>query len=81
MVDYVFYVLISGAGYISTLNYTSDVVIIRDPLPGFDPDYFVIISAVAICLVLFAAFPANYSPSRTQFFLLCFKSSTYSDKA
>ena len=64
LVDFVFYVLIGGAGYLSTLNYTSDVVIIREPLPGFDPDYCVIISAVAICLVLITSVPTNYNPGR-----------------
>ena len=80
-VDFLFYLVIGGCGYYSTMNYTSDNVIKRPPLPSMDPDYFVIISAAAICIVLFAAFPMNYSPTRNQFFLLLLKQSNYSQKA
>ena len=63
-IDLLFYLLIAGCGYFSTFNYTSDNLIKRAPLKSFDPDYCMIVSAVAICLVLFAAFPNNYSPCR-----------------
>ena len=80
-IDLIFYMLIAGFGYYSTLNYTNDNVIKRAPLPVYDPDYTVIISAIAICLVLFAAFPMNLSPCRNQFFLLTQKTANYSNKA
>jgi len=63
-VDAIFYYTIACAGYFSMFNYTSDVVIERPALSGFDPDYFSLIAAVAICVVLFAAFPSNYNPCR-----------------
>ena len=59
-----FYYLIASAGYFSTFNDTSPVVIERKALPSFDPDYFCLLAAVAICIVLFAAFPVNYNPCR-----------------
>ena len=72
ILDAFFYYLVAGAGYFSMFNATSPVVIERPALPGFDPDYACILAAVAICIVLCAAFPANYNPCRNQFFYLVF---------
>ena len=80
LLDLVFYVFIASAGYFSTFNATSDVVIQRDPLPSYAPDYTCLVGAVAICVVLFAAFPTNYNPCRNQFFLLCFANADFSNK-
>ena len=66
----IFYVAIAGCGYFSTFNYTGNNLIQRKPLPGFKPDYLFIVSAVAICLVLFSAFATNYGPTRQQIFLV-----------
>ena len=76
----VFYLLIASAGYFSTFNATSDVVIQRDPLPAYTPDYTMLGAAVGICVVLFAAFPQVYNPCRNQFFLLCFNEPNFSQK-
>ena len=70
ILDCVFYYIIASAGYFSTFNNTSPVVIERPALPGFDPDYFCLAAAIAICIVLCAAFPVNYNPCRNQFFNL-----------
>mmetsp|Transcript_15140 Transcript_15140/g.20549 ORF Transcript_15140/g.20549 Transcript_15140/m.20549 type:complete len:106 (-) Transcript_15140:447-764(-) len=78
-VDIIFYLIIASAGYFSTFNATSDVVIQRDPLPGYTPDYTALAAAGSICLVLFAAFPVNYSPCRNQFFLLCYNDADFSN--
>ena len=78
--DFIFYLVIASAGYFSTFNWTSDIVIQRDPLPAYDPDYTTLLAAFAICVVLFAAFPANYNPCRNQFFLLCFNEPNFSNK-
>ncbi len=80
LVDFVFYIFIASAGYFSMFNATSDVVIQRDPLPNFDPDYTALIAAFAICIVLFAAFPTNYNPCRNQFFLLVYANADFSNK-
>ena len=76
----VFYLLIASAGYFSTFNATSDVVIQRDPLPAYTPDYTMLGAAVGICVVLFAAFPQVYNPCRNQFFLRCFIEPNFSQK-
>lgn len=76
----IFYLLIASAGYFSTFNATSDVVIQRDPLPAYNPDYTMLGAAIGICIVLFAAFPQVYNPCRNQFFLLCFNEPNFSQK-
>ena len=80
-IDAFFYYLIASAGFFSMFNATSDVVLERPPLPSFDPDYFTLAAAVAICVVLFVAFPMNYNPCRNQFFLLAFNQREFSNKA
>ena len=81
ILDCVFYYIIACAGYFSTFNATSPVVIERAPLPGFDPDYACLAAALAIVVVLCAAFPANYNPCRNQFFYLVFNQQDFSQKA
>ena len=81
VLDCLFYYIIASAGYFSTFNATSPVVIEREALASFKPDYFCLFAAAAICLVLCAAFPANYMPWRTQFFFLVFNRQNFSQKA
>ena len=81
ILDCVFYYVIASAGYFSTFNSTSPVVIERPPLEGFDPDYACLAAALAIVVVLCAAFPANYNPCRNQFFYLVFNQQDFSQKA
>ena len=71
-VDAIFYFFVAGAGYLSTFNATSPVVIERDALPGFNPDYVCLVGAVFICVIICAAFPAQYNPCRNQFFYLVY---------
>ena len=78
LTDCIFYYIIASAGYFSTFNATSPVVIERDALPGFDPDYASLIAAFAIVVVLCAAFPANYNPCRNQFFYLVYDQQDFS---
>ena len=80
-VDFIFYVLIGASGYFSMFNATNDVVIKRPALSSFSPDYTALGAALAICVVLFAAFPVNYNPCRNQFFLLIYKDADFSNKA
>ena len=80
ILDCVFYYIIASAGYFSTFNNTSPVVIERDALPKLDPDYFCLLAAVAICVVLCAAYPANYNPCRNQFFYLVYDDGNFSQK-
>lgn len=80
-IDIIFYILIAGAGYLSTFNRTSDIMIERPALPGFSPDYAMLAAAISIILVLIAAFALNYSPARNQLMLLIFKTNEFSNKA
>jgi amino acid permease len=70
MIDFIFYTAIASAGYWSTLSASPTVIITRMPLPNFTPDYAMLVAACALCLVIFAAFPCNFNPFRTQFFTL-----------
>lgn len=80
-IDFIFYAMMCSAGYWSTYNYTPQLVVTRPPLPGFDPDYCMLVASAALCLVLFAAFPCNYNPWRNQFFTLIMRQPNYSQKA
>lgn len=63
-IDCIFYTAICSAGYWSTYNYSPQIIIARPPLPGFDPDYCMLVASATLCLVLFASFPCNYNPWR-----------------
>jgi|LakMenEpi03Aug12_release.lakeMendotaPanAssembly.Ray.scaffolds.fasta_scaffold289020_1 hypothetical protein len=65
IIDFIFYSWLTSAGYWATMNYTNTVVISRDPLPGFSPDYAMMVAAFAIAIVITAAFPVNFVPFRT----------------
>jgi len=59
-----FYMTFAVAGYFSTFNATTTVVLERPPLSSMNKDYFCLTAAMAICIVLFAAFPVNFNPFR-----------------
>jgi amino acid permease len=64
VVDVAFYVTIALAGYFSTYNQTPKIVLDRNPLPGIERDYALMIAQLAIIMVLFVAVPVNYNPFR-----------------
>ena len=68
LIDCVAYTTVAVSGYISTFNATMTIVVERKPLDNFKPDYFMIVAAGSICLVLFAALPVNAVPCRNLFF-------------
>ena len=59
----VFYLVVAIAGYFSTFNYTNPVVIERKPLSG-DYDYWCLVGAAAVCVIMVASLPLNYHPWR-----------------
>jgi hypothetical protein len=81
MIDCVAYATVAVAGYVSTFNYTNSIVVERPSLPGFSPDYFMLVAAGSISLVLFAALPVNAVPCRNMFFLFVMRQPEYSQKA
>jgi hypothetical protein len=81
MIDCIAYSVVAVAGYVSTFNYTNSIVVERPSLPGFSPDYFMLVAAGSISLVLFAALPVNAVPCRNMFFLFVMRQPEYSQKA
>lgn len=81
LIDFLFYTAICSGGYWSTYNYSPQIIIARPPLPGFDPDYCMLVASGALCLVLFASFPCNYNPWRNQFFTFIMRQPNFSNKA
>lgn len=81
IVDLIFYLTFATAGYFSTFNFTNQIAIAREPLPGFKPDYPMLVAAGAVFLVVFAAYPSNFNPWRNQFFLVVMGKTEYSQKA
>jgi hypothetical protein len=63
LVDLLFYLTIASAGYFSTYNHTSPIVLEREPIDG-KRDYAILVSMISIIVVLFVAVPVNYNPFR-----------------
>ena len=72
LTDMFFYMIIGVAGYMSTFNYTQSIVVERPPLEGYSKDYYMLVGALAICLIMVASLPVNYHPWRYQIFIFCF---------
>jgi amino acid permease len=64
LVDMFFYIVIGVAGYMSTFNETQSIVVERDPLNGYKRDYYMLVGAIGICLIMVASLPVNYHPWR-----------------
>lgn len=62
--DFMFYSIIAMAGYFSTYNLTSHIVLERPPIKEGSIDYPIVISMVSIIIVLFVAVPLNFNPFR-----------------
>lgn len=72
-IDFVAYSLVAFSGYFSTFNFTNTIVVERPALHNMDPDYFMLVAAGSITLVLFAALPVNAVPCRNLFFAFILK--------
>jgi len=77
----VFYTWVTSVGYWATLNYTTTVVISRNPLPNFNPDYAMLIAAFGVGVIITSAFPLNFLVFRSQVFKFFFKNPAFSQKA
>jgi amino acid permease len=60
--DSILYCSIALVGYFSTFDKTPDLVIARPLLPGWDKDYALTISCIAVIIVVMVSSPANYFP-------------------
>ena len=80
LVDMFFYIIIGVAGFMSTFNSTQSIVVERAPLEPYKRDYYMLVGAIGICLIMVASLPVNYHPWRYQVFIFCFGRDTFSQK-
>ena len=73
LLDICVYFLIAAASFITVPNASEeevDLILFRNNLSGFDPDYFIIIAKFGMIFNLFFDTPANYAAFRLSFFAL-----------
>lgn len=78
MLDMAFYLMIGGAGYFSQFNSTSQIVVERPPLSGKQVDYFMLIAALGIALIMVMSVPVNHHPFRSVVFTIFLKKEDFS---
>ena len=66
--DLTFYIVITLSGFLSTFEDTPDIIVRREPIPGWGRDYFMIFAQVAIAAALCITIPLNFAPLRTAVF-------------
>ena len=76
--DFLFYLVIAVAGYLSQFNSTAQIVLERPGLPGSDTDYALLIAVVSVMACIMVAFPVNYNPFRQHFFNCVFGKEEFS---
>lgn len=64
----IFYILMAMFGYFSTLGRTTDIILLRDNLPGLETDYFMVSASVAVLIVMVVNCVTNFLPFRMNFF-------------
>lgn len=78
LVDCLFYTIVAGCGYLSFFNTVNPVIIVNYSVGGID--YWMIVGAFAVCLIMVASLPVNYHPWRFQTFSFCCKRTEFSNK-
>lgn len=76
--DFLFYLVIAVAGYLSQFNNTAEIVLERPALAGSGTDYALLIAVVSVMACIMVAFPVNYNPFRQHFFNCVFGRETFS---
>ena len=76
--DFIFYLVIAVAGYLSQFNNTAEIVLERPALSGSGTDYALLIAVVSVMACIMVAFPVNYNPFRQHFFNCVFARETFS---
>jgi membrane protein YqaA with SNARE-associated domain len=66
-----FYVMMAIFGYFSTLGSTPEIVITRMNIPGFERDYFQILAACALMVVMVGNCVTNYMPFKNSLYFMC----------
>ena len=68
--DIIIYFSVAAASFITAPENPPELILYREDLDGFTPDYFVIVAKVGIILNLFFSTPANYAGLRISLFEL-----------
>ena len=70
LLDIIIYTFVAAASFITAPIKAPELILYRENLTKFDPDYFIIIAKVGIIFNLFFSTPANYSGLRISLFEL-----------
>lgn len=70
LLDIIIYFSVAAASFITAPENPPELILYRENLDGFNPDYFVIVAKVGIILNLFFSTPANYAGLRISLFEL-----------
>jgi amino acid permease len=73
--DFIFYSVVSLFGYISTKNYTSEMITDREPYTPGKVDYAMNVGRIFLYIAILIHIPINYHPFRRSLFNLLFSSS------
>ena len=76
-----FYVMMAFFGYFSTIGRTKDIVILRESIPGYTTDYFMMVGKVAVMMVMVVNIVTNYMPFRNNLYQMLFDTDEFSRKA
>ena len=75
LLDIIVYTCVAAASFLTCPIDPPELILYRENLKGFDPDYFIIIAKVGIIFNLFFSTPANYAGLRISLFELLFGNS------
>lgn len=76
----IFYLFMGFFGYISTLGKTTDIVLIRDPLPSYTVDYFMLIAMLAVLVIMVVNCVVNFIPFKNNVFYMIYEHDDMSKK-
>ena len=70
LLDVMVYVCVAAASYLTSPLNPPELILYRDDLEGFSPDYFFIVAKIGIIINLFLSTPTNYAGLRISLFEL-----------
>ena len=70
LLDIGVYFFVAAASFITAPENPPELILYRENLEGFNPDYFIIVAKIGIILNLFFSTPANYAGLRISLFEL-----------
>ena len=73
ILDIIVYVSVAAASFITSPIEPPELILYRENLKGFDPDYFIIIAKIGVIFNLFFSTPANYAGLRLSLFYLIWR--------